>query len=206
MKGSGTDWESIESRLQKALTENRYRHTLGVTYTACALAMRYGEDLQAARLAGLLHDCAKCIPNKEKVELCRKNRLDVSEFELAHPVLLHAKLGAYIARKKYGVKDEAVLSAIRWHTTGKPDMSGLEKIIFLADYIEPNRDKAPHLSSIRRTAFEDLDRCIYSVLQDTVVYLQTDPDSMDRMTVEAYEYYRNLLKDRGETIQELETH
>ncbi len=198
MKESGTDWAGLENRLQKALTENRYRHTLGVTYTACALAMRHGEDLDAARLAGLLHDCAKCIPNREKIDLCRKNKLDVTEFELEHPVLLHAKLGAYLAKKKYGVKNESVLSAILWHTTGRPAMSRLEQIIYIADYIEPNRDKAPHLEEIRRIAFEDLDSCMYSILQDTVEYLETnrDSDSMDMMTVRAYEYYRELIEDR----------
>ena len=198
MKESGTDWAGLENRLQKALTENRYRHTLGVTYTACALPMRHGEDPDAARLAGLLHDCAKCIPNREKIDLCRKNKLDVTEFELEHPVLLHAKLGAYLAKKKYGVKNESVLSAILWHTTGRPAMSRLEQIIYIADYIEPNRDKAPHLEEIRRIAFEDLDSCMYSILQDTVEYLETnrDSDSMDMMTVRAYEYYRELIEDR----------
>lgn len=197
MKGSGTDWENLESKLQKALTENRYRHTLGVTYTACALAMRYGEDMDTARLAGLLHDCAKCIPNREKVEMCRKNKLDVTDFELEHPVLLHAKLGAYLAKKKYDVKDEEILSAIRWHTTGKPAMSRLEQILYISDFIEPNRDKAPNLPELRRIAFEDLDVCMYRILHDTVVYLQKDPDAMDQMTVQAYEYYRKLMKDRG---------
>ena len=197
MKESGTDWSEIESRLRKVLTENRYRHTMGVTYTACALAMAHGADSDSARMAGLLHDCAKCIPNKEKIEMCRKARLDATDFELAHPVLLHARLGAWLARKKYGVENESVLSAIRWHTTGRPAMSRLEQIIFIADYIEPNRDKAPHLPEIRRAAFADLDWCMYLILRDTVLYLQNDPEAMDVTTVRAYEYYRDLAEERA---------
>ena len=196
MKDSAMDWSSIEAKLQKALTENRYRHTMGVTYTACALAMVHGADLNQARLAGLLHDCAKCISNKEKIEMCRKQKLDVTRFELDHPVLLHAKLGEYLAKKKYNVTDEAVLSAIRWHTTGKPAMTDLEKIIYIADFIEPNRDKAPNLTGLRKAAFEDLDNCMYLILRDSVEYLSSKPDAMDETTLKAYDYYRGLMEQR----------
>ena len=198
MKESGIAWEAIEAKLQKDLTENRYRHTLGVTYTACALTMAHGEDMEAARLAGLLHDCAKCISHKEKLEMCKKSKLEMTEFEQTHPVLLHAILGAHLARKRYGVKDENVLSAIRWHTTGRPAMSRLEQIIYIADYIEPNRDKAPRLPDIREAAFADLEYCMYLILTDTVQYLENKPDAMDRTTVRAYEYYRELAEEKEE--------
>ncbi|MEE1114793.1 MAG: bis(5'-nucleosyl)-tetraphosphatase (symmetrical) YqeK [Eubacterium sp.] len=187
-----SEWSSIEAKLSKDLTENRYRHTMGVTYTACALAMAHGGDLRKARLAGLLHDCAKCIPNSEKIDLCKTKKISVTEFELEHPVLLHAKLGAYLAQKKYDIDDREILDAITWHTTGKPAMTLLEKITFISDYIEPNRDKAPNLELIRRAAFEDLDICMYLILRDTVDYLSENPKSMDTMTVSAYEYYRDL--------------
>lgn len=189
------DWEFIENRLKKDLTDNRYRHTLGVTYTATALAMCYGADIQKARLAGLLHDCAKCIPNAEKISICKKEKIKVTDFELEHPVLLHAKLGAFVARTKYKVKDEDVLNAIIWHTTGKPEMTLLEKIVFIADYIEPNRDKAPHLDEIRRLAFSDLDLCVYEIMKDTIEYLQKNPKSMDTMTLSAYNYYKKSAWD-----------
>ena len=110
-----------------------------------------------AQTAGLLHDCAKCIPNDKKLKLCEKKNIPVSEIEEKAPFLLHSKLGVYIARKKYDVEDKEILSAVRWHTTGKPEMTQLEKIIYLADYIEPGRDKAPNLARVRRLAFEDLD-------------------------------------------------
>ena len=188
------DWLSLEKKLRKALNENRYQHTLGVTYTSCLLASVHGADVNQARLAGLLHDCAKCIPNDEKITLCKKHRVDVTDFELAHPVLLHAKLGAFVAAKTYDVTDEAVLDAIRWHTTGRPAMTLLEKTVFTADYIEPNRDKAPRLDEIRKTAFRDLDSAVLMILEDTVAYLNKNPKSMDTQTISAYEYYRDNVK------------
>ena len=106
-----------------------------------------------------------------------------------HPVLLHAKLGKYLAETEYGVKDPDVLSSIEWHTTGKPDMSLLEKIIYTADYIEPGRDKAPRLHEIRQLAFTDLDACIRMILEDTVSYLSRNPKAMDPMTTDAYTFY-----------------
>lgn len=183
------DWESTEDKLAKELTKNRYRHTMGVMHTATCLAMRYGADLEQARLAGLLHDCAKCIPNKKKIEMCKKKHIPVSDFEIEHPVLLHAKLGKYLAETDYGVRDLEVLSAIEWHTTGRPDMSLLEKIIYTADYIEPGRDKAPRLPEIRKLAFTDLDACICMILEDTVSYLSRNPKAMDPMTMDAYTFY-----------------
>jgi predicted HD superfamily hydrolase involved in NAD metabolism len=192
-----SEWEDLEQKLQEALTPNRYRHTLGVSYTACALAMRYGEDLGAARRAGLLHDCAKCMSNSEMRQMANRKKIALSAFELEHPALLHAKLGVHVARDTYGITDAAVLEAIRWHTTGKPDMTLLQSIIFTADYIEPNRDKAPRLPELRRLAFTDLNRCIYEILHDTVDYLSENPKSMDTMTLKALEFYRNRAEEAG---------
>ena len=189
-----TDWKAIEAQLREDLSEERYRHTLGVTYTSCALAMRFGADLTKARLAGLLHDCAKCIPNDEKIRLCRENRVPVSEFELAHTSLLHAKLGPFVAEEKYGVSDPEVLSAIEWHTTGRPDMTLLEKIIFIADYIEPNRDQAPHLEEIRYMAFTEPDRCVTMIAEDTLAYLESRGQEFDPMTVKTRDFYRKALE------------
>ena len=113
-----------------------------------ALAMRYGQDLDQAELAGLLHDCAKYFNDEEIIKKCRKHGIEVSEAELRAPAVLHAKYGAWLAKNRYGVSDPEILSAIRWHTTGKPDMTTLEKIIFIADYIEPNRAPFPGLDHL----------------------------------------------------------
>ncbi len=148
---------TIKKQLHEALDEARYEHTMGVAYTAMCLAMRYGADLRNAEVAGLLHDCAKCVSNSKKIKECEKYGLEITSVEHKSPSLLHAKLGAFYAKEYYGVKEEEVLSAIRWHTTGKPAMTLLEQIVFVADYMEPNRDKAPHLDEIRGLVFRDLD-------------------------------------------------
>ncbi len=187
----------IEKRLQKELDEDRYRHTMGVTYISAALAMRYGADLEKAMVAGLLHDCAKCIPNDRKLKLCEKYQIPVSQVERGAPYLLHSKLGAYLAEAEYGVKDVEILQAITWHTTGKPDMTLLEKIVFLADYIEPMRWKAENLNVIRKTAFEDLDRAVYLTLRDTLHYLEKrDQGAVDEMTRDAYLHYLKLQEGK----------
>ena len=188
-------YEKAEKRLRKELDSGRYRHTMGVTYTAACLAMVHGCDPEQARIAGLLHDCAKCIPNSKKFSLCAKGGIVVTDFERKNPFLLHAKLGAYLAEKEYGVKDLEILSAITWHTTGKPRMTQLEQIIYIADYMEPNRYKAPNLPEVRKIAFEDLDVCMYRILRDTVEYLKENPKSMDTTTEAAYKYYKRLIEE-----------
>ncbi len=178
-----------EKKLKKKLDPERYGHTLGVMYTAASLAMCHGVDVQKALLAGLLHDCAKCIPGEKKVKLCQKHHLRVSEVEKKNPSLLHAKLGAYLAEKEYGVKDEDILNAIRSHTTGRPDMSELEKIIFIADYIEPGRLELPNMGEVRKLAFRSLDACLCRILKDTLDYLQGKQAAIDSMTEKTFRYY-----------------
>lgn len=184
----------MQQKLKKHLDEDRYEHTLGVMYTAGALAMRYQENIRSALIAGLLHDCAKCIPTNKKFKMCSKYHLEVSETERSNPSLLHAKLGAYLAEKKYHVRDEAILSAITFHTTGKPAMSLLEKIVYVADYIEPGRRERPNMAEIRRLAFENIDECIYQILQDSLNYLNTRNITVDPMTEKTYLYYKAYLK------------
>lgn len=190
------DFVKIQNKLAKELDEDRFHHTIGVMYTSAALAMAHGCDIRTAQVAGLLHDCAKCIPNKKKIKMCENNKIPVSEFEKEHPFLLHAKLGAFVASDKYGIKEEEILSAITYHTTGKPAMSLLEKIIYIADYIEPGRDRAPNLPEIRRLAFQDLDECMYEVLRDTLAYLEENPRDIDSATKDAFIYYKDLHLER----------
>ncbi len=174
----------------------RYEHTLGVSYTAMALAMRYGQDLDQAELAGLLHDCAKYFNDEEIIKKCRKHGIEVSEAELRAPAVLHAKYGAWLAKNRYGVSDPEILSAIRWHTTGRANMTTLDKIIYVADYIEPRRDKAPDLPRLRALAFEDLDQTMYEMLDGTLRYLREKGGDVDPMTNEAYDYFKKLMDFR----------
>lgn len=186
------NFPKLEKKLKKYMDEERFIHTQGVMYTACALAMCHNADMNQARLAGLLHDCAKCIPNSKKLKICQRENIPVSAAEEASPDLLHAKLGVYISKEKYGVTDREVRQAVRYHTTGRPEMTLLEKIIYIADFIEPGRDKAPNLPTVRRLAFQDLDETMYVILKDTLEYLEHGSGTIDATTRQACRYYQEL--------------
>lgn len=184
------NFSKTKKTLRKYLDRDRFEHSEGVMYTAAALAMRYGENLEKAQIAGILHDCAKCIPDNKKLKICEKNHIEITEAEKCSPFLLHAKVGAYIAKEKYDIEDAEILDAIACHTTGKPAMTLLDKIIYISDYIEPMRSKASNLEEVRKMAFVDLDETLFKILSDTLVYLEKSSKKMDPMTTQTYEYYR----------------
>ena len=192
MADSKYDLVKIEKKLKKYLDKDRMIHTHGVMYTAACLAMVHNCDLMQAQTAGLLHDCAKCIPDYKTLQICNKNKISLTEYEMKHPFIIHAKLGAWIAKKKYDIRDKDILNAITWHTTGKACMTSLEKIIYIADYIEPGRKKAKNLDAIRKMAFSDLDETMYMILSDTLDYLKESKREIDPATETAYIYYCNL--------------
>ena len=163
----------IREKLSQELPEKRYQHSLGVEFTAAALAMRYGADIEKAELAGLIHDCAKVIHNETKVA--------------------HAEHAPEIAESMYDVHDPEVLSAIRWHTTGKADMTVLEKIIYVADFIEPCRKPFPELHEARKLAFTDLTATVYYIADRTIRYLKELGVDIDPKTMECLTY----LKENG---------
>jgi len=195
MEDAVMELHEIRKKLKKELDKGRYEHTKGVMYTAGCLAMAHGYSIENAMLAGLLHDCAKCIPNDEKIALCEKNHILIHPVEYESPYLLHAKLGAFLAEKTYGVSDPEILHAIKVHTTGEPDMSLLDKIIYIADYIEPGRDKAPNLEEVRQMAFCDLNVCMAQILRDTLMYLMSRGGSIDSTTRMTYEFYKQYLEE-----------
>lgn len=188
------DIEEMRKQVKNELDAYRYRHTLGVMYTAASLAMRYDVELNQAMTAGLLHDCAKCIPDQKKLRLCEKYGVVLTDTELQNTALIHPKLGAYLAKKEYGVKEQDILNAISGHTTGHPNMSMLEKIIYIADYIEPGRKEAPNLTLIRRLAFENIDDALFQILKDTLQYLKSNGRVIDLMTEETYNFYKDLTQ------------
>lgn len=185
------DVKKIKKELKDVLDKSRYEHTIGVAYTATSLAMKYNVDIDKAFLAGLLHDCAKCVPDDDKVKECKKYDIDITDIEMENKSLLHSKLGMVYADVLYDVDDTDILNSILYHTTGRPNMSMLEKIIFVADYIEPGRDKAKNLPVVRPLAFEDIDKCVYVILRDTLEYLKTKPNAIDNTTKKAFEFYKN---------------
>lgn len=188
----------LRKAMEKTLEPKRYEHTLSVAYTAANLAMVHGVDIEKALVAGMLHDCAKCMNHHKQMSLCKKNNICLSEMEKTKDSpLIHAKAGSVLARKEYGIKDEDILNAICYHTTGRPEMSPLEKVIYIADYIEPERVRAKRtyaeleeLREVRRLAYHDLDSALCKILSDTLTYLSKKGGRIDDMTRETYEYYK----------------
>lgn len=183
------DFKKLTKAMEECQDGKRFIHTLGVEFTAAALAMKHGAPLREAQAAGLLHDCAKCLTDEKQLSICEKHGLAVTEVERRNPYLLHGRVGAFLAKSKYGITDEDVLNAITWHTTGRPGMSLLEKIVFVADYIEPGRKNAPHLEEVRKLAFENLDEALIQILKNTLEYLQEGGREIDPLTKQTYNYY-----------------
>ncbi|AGC68212.1 metal dependent phosphohydrolase [Thermoclostridium stercorarium subsp. stercorarium DSM 8532] len=160
----------MKRKLKENLTEKRYIHSLNVMEEAVRLANRYGADVEKARIAGLLHDCAKNVGREKEDELIKKYGIETDEIQKHSHALMHSILGKYIAREEYGIYDEEILNAIYWHTTGRPGMTMLEKIIFVADFIEPGRD-FDMAKKAREYAYKDLNRCIVMCADATIMYL-----------------------------------
>lgn len=187
--------EELREELRLKLSPKRYEHTLSVSYICIALAMRYGYDLEKAELAGLLHDCAKRYSDEETISRCRRHGLELTEDELAAPKVIHAKLGAYMAREKYGVTDREITDAILYHTTGRCNMTLLDKIVYVADYIEPRRYEAPGLERLRQLAFLDLDEAMVMMMKGTLDYLKEKGGHVNSVTEAAYEYYKGFREE-----------
>ena len=196
--GVGSDYRGLpfEDLRRVSLSlhkEKRRAHTQGVSDTAVQLAQKYGADMQLAARAGILHDVTKALTPGEQQALIGRWQLPVTEFERANPQLLHAKTGAAAAQSIFGESD-AVVSAIKYHTTGKPDMTALEKIIYLADMIEPNRTY-PGVDAIREAAARDLDAGVLLALERTIAFLQEERAAVCETSIHARDW---LLQARKE--------
>ena len=126
-----------------------------------------------------------------KLKICADNKIPVTEIERRNPFLLHAKVGSYLAKKEYDIHNQDILNAITYHTTGRPEMTMLEKIIFISDYIEPGRTHAANLSEVRKLAFSDIDQALLKILGDSLAYLHTTGKEIDDMTQKTFDYYAN---------------
>lgn len=189
----------IKADMKALMKPKRYKHILNVAEMCYKLAKLHGYDAVKAYTAGLLHDCAKHLDDQQILAECDKLGIRYDEVEKRQASnLLHSKVGAVWAGDKYGVADEDIISAISYHTTGKPDMSTLEKIVYMSDVIEPGRDMVytPSLDVIRSIATYDLDLACAHVLNNVVPYLlRTYKDNVCMMSVETYEYYKKYLTE-----------
>lgn len=185
------DLEAAMKRLRQTLKPERYEHSVGVMETAVLLAKRFGADTEKAKIAGILHDCAKNISDDESYKLCRKYGIELDEVSKKSVKPVHQYLGAALARAEFGICDEEILSAIACHTTGKAAMSTLDKIIYLADFIEPSRDKEPFegLHELRKLCKKDLDEAMIYALEISITSIAKRTFMINMDTVCAWNWF-----------------
>lgn len=162
--------KQIKEQLALNLSRKRYKHSIGVSKTAKVLAKRFGCDPDKAQLAGLLHDCARELTSNRLLSTAEAFGIVVGDIERYHTVLLHALIGSKLAEVEYGVTDPEIIQAIALHTTGGPNMTMLDKIIFLADMIEPER-AFPGIDSLRELAEQDLDQALLAAYNQSIIFL-----------------------------------
>ncbi len=189
--------DSIESYLKNNLKPKRVVHTYGVRDTAVALAKRYGEDPKKAEKAALYHDMCKYVEGEELDR--RVKELGLSKHYLGNSALAHSKLAAAMIQEKFGETDPDIINAVSFHTTGRPAMSMLEKIIYIADAIEPNR-KYPGVKELRDLAFEDIDMACLVCMRNTKERIKGAKQHMDRDTDAAIKYLENYIENRRESM------
>lgn len=186
--------EKLLQWLKENLSEKRYIHSLGTAECARDLAVKFKLDSEKAYMAGLLHDCAKCFPNEKLMEII-DNNLNVEKIELMNYKTLHAPVSAYIAQNDFGVEDSEILSAIRWHTLGKIDMTDFEKIIFLADKIEPKTRDKDYLDEVRKYLDEDngLNKAMLKCYKETIKSLVKRDLKICPITIDIYNNLEDIV-------------
>jgi len=199
------DYNTIDTMLREDLSTKRYLHTMGTAEEAVKLAKVHGEDEDKAYIAALFHDCAKEIEDSQKLALCKEYGIKLDSIIKQQISLSHGFLGAEIAKKFFGVEDDEILDSIRYHTTGRKNMSKLEKIIYIADVIEPTRGYTEELKALRKIAYEDLDKTMIVCLQNTLKLTIEKKQMFHPRGIEALDYFErskatklNLKKIRKE--------
>lgn len=177
--------------LNKYIDEDRLLHSVGTAEQAVSLAKIYGENEEKAYIAGLLHDIAKGQCRHGFAKLAKEYKIEIDEFEKANPELIHGKLGAKIVAEHLGIDDVDILNAICWHTTGRANMSLLEKIVYIADLTEPNRNFAD-IDVVRELALKDIDASMIYALNCVIDFVQCKGFALHPNSTEAHEY---LLKE-----------
>ncbi len=186
------DLKSIKKQLHYELSPKRFLHTRGVAEEALKLAELYDIEPERAYIAGILHDCAKDYSTEEALELCEKYNLELDEVLKSQPDLIHSFLGAEVARHEYGIEDEDILNAIRYHTTGRAEMSDLEKIIYLADFFEPSRKPFKGIEEMKALAYSNLNKAMEFALNNTIDYNTKKSRLIHPLSTEAVVYYADL--------------
>ena len=181
------DLDMLRGQLRAKQSITTFAHTLGVVAAAELLAARYGVDREQARLAAFLHDVARDMETSELLKRVMEYGILMDEIEAGAPLLLHAKVGAAMGRTLFGIEDGAVLQAVERHTTGAPEMTALDAVVYVADYIEPGRD-FPGVEEVRRAAGQDLDHAVVLAMNGTLQYLLRENRLVHPRTVNARNY------------------
>lgn len=187
--------EEADNWLKKNLNEKRYQHSVGTAECAQELAKKFGQNEQRAYIAGLLHDCAKCFSDEKLHEIIDNYLDDVSIDERSNKKTIHAPGSYYIAKTIFGVEDTEILSAIRWHTLGKIEMSDFEKIIFLADKIELRTRRDDYRKEVTKDLYNDngLNKAILECYKKTIKSLVDRNLKICPLTIEIYNDLQNKI-------------
>ena len=184
-------------QLKRTLSDKRLVHSLLVASAARKLARLHGVDEDQAAMAGMLHDCAKCLPLATQQQIARDNRLLLDKETLQSGNLLHGPVGAVVAEKEYGVKDPNILSSIRCHTTGKVGMLPLDMIVYLSDKIEPSRRSYPVLEEVRALAHKDLAQAMLHSLESTLAYVRSQNTTPHPLTQQVADWLKRIVKTQA---------
>ena len=192
--------KQMEEKLKNVLSERRFNHSIGVMETAVKMAEYFGCDVEKARIAGLLHDCAKEIDKDDAVSLCEEFGIEVDEVKRVQKGLLHADLGAKILDLEYGVDDEEIYDAVKCHTMGRCGMTDLDKILYLADFIEPTRKEFDGLSKLRELCFRDLDEAMLFAINLSISFVMGKGKVLHKQTIKTREYFTKLIEERKASL------
>lgn len=180
--------EFIEKKVKEMLPERRYKHSLNVANCAVKLSELYGYDKQKAYIAGIAHDCAKYLNKDEVKYYVDKYKIVLDEVERDNLALSHSLIGSYIAKYEFNINDEEIINAIKYHTTGKEDMNLIEKIIYIADSIEEDRD-FPGVELLRELVYsKELDKALLISFNNTIKFVMENNQLIHNRTVNARNY------------------
>ncbi len=187
--------QDIQNYLMENLKIKRYEHSLSVRDTAVELAKIYGADVEKAKIAGLVHDCAKNMSDEKILDIAEKHGLHINEICKENPQLLHGSIAAIIAEEKMGITDNCLLNAVTYHTTGKKCMTVLEKILYVADYVEPLRNFTG-VEILRAAAYEDLDKALLIAFDNTIKFVIEKGQLIHLDTIEGRNFMISKFKNK----------
>ena len=188
--------EAMEQKLAGMLTPARYIHSLGVMETAVGMARRFGANPEKARLAGLLHDCAKDIEFEKMIPLCDKLGVTLDPVKREQKGLIHADLGAKLLETEFGITDPEIIGAVKYHTLGRENMTDLEKILYLADMIEPNRRSYDGLDELRHLCKTNLNCAMLYGMERSIDHIRHKRKKLHSQTLAAQQYFLTLCKEK----------